>query len=76
MKRLKHSLAAQRNTVISTEAADSFTVRRAVERPPHFASAVVVALASEIGPGFSPDISRATKERGFSPWGMLAEAHP
>jgi hypothetical protein len=55
--------------VISTEAMDSFTVRCAAERPPHFAFVVacscllplpvlafVVALASEVGPGFSPGI--------------------
>jgi hypothetical protein len=29
-----------------------------------------LAVASEIGPGFSPDISQPSTE-GFSPWGML-----
>jgi hypothetical protein len=64
------------NAVISTEATDSLIVCRAVERPPHFGFAFVVALAvavaSEIGPGFSPDIYGQQKEPGFSPWDMLS----
>ncbi len=35
----KNSLNAKKNSVISTEAADSPTIRREVERPPHFAVA-------------------------------------
>jgi hypothetical protein len=93
-------LRATPNTVISTEAMDSFTVHRAVERPPHFAVAVArsllltnhschserseeppyfafafvvaFAVASEIGPGFSPDIHTQQKKPGFSPWDMLS----
>jgi hypothetical protein len=66
--------------VISTEAADSFIVRRAVERPPHFTFATAFAFASKIGPGFSPDIPRAIAETGFSPRDMpsvaLASRYP
>ncbi len=53
--------------------------RRQVERPGAalapvvaFADAFALALASEIGPGFIPDIHRTPKNRGFSPWGMLS----
>jgi hypothetical protein len=38
-------IVVQKKIVISTEATDSLTVRCAVERPPHFAFAVVLALA-------------------------------
>jgi hypothetical protein len=36
------------------------------------ASSFAFAVASEIGPGFSPDINRPQKNRGFSPWNMLS----
>jgi hypothetical protein len=41
-------------------------------------NAVVVfalAVASEIGPGFSPDIPGPTTKPGFSPWGMLSSPY-
>jgi hypothetical protein len=51
-------------------------------RPEHRASAMrsgetcsvfALAVASEIGPGFSPDISQPSTE-GFSPWDMPSRA--
>ena len=36
-------------------------------------SVFALAVASGVGPGFSPDISQPSTE-GFSPWGMLSLA--
>jgi hypothetical protein len=51
------------NPVISTEAMDSFTVRRAVERPPHFALAFAVALAFALAVVLASRYSEASASR-------------
>jgi len=68
--------------VISTEATDSFTVRRGVERPLYcvvavalaLALALAVALAVAVASGYAKAsalaLSPLAENRGFSPWGM------
>jgi hypothetical protein len=58
------------NTVISTEAMDSFIVHRAAERPPYFAFVFAVALGPRYPKASALGLSGPATKSGFSPWGM------